>query len=447
MTSRVPIDADDLARRAEELVEGGGAGAGLHPAATRNKEELMHFRIHAAGPGQQLGSTMGMGASVSNATQHMPGASPSGAAPAATAALAASTRPSNRASADTFVESKTTGEFIRVRPSQAAQLDGDMAAEQVRARAYAEAHANKHNIADFDASIDGIIDSVNSIQAGLSAFWLCVTGLLVGACLLQVYVVYIRSSDVDFVSFYSRFAGPARKVIYVLSGFSASLATWRLSLERLDPDRHPHFIARYHAPNSHGLAWWRNWITSGCLLLAFLLTVIMVPLEDFLETKWEENPSWILTEDPLPSFFTDKIDDWYRMCMARLLFVAAAWLGLIARYAGAEFHFLELQQEKSERRLLIAPNTASSAMAAAPSPLGATQGTTAGGIPSRTAAGSYGGGAGAHEASSGVTARHSSRLSSSQRATTGGTAAATGNAASQRFDTQPQQLQMTNMRR
>jgi hypothetical protein len=171
----------------------------------------------------------------------------------------------------------------------------------------------------------------------------------------------------------------------------------------------------------------------------------MVPLEDFLETKWEENPVWILTEDPLPSFFTEKIEDWYRMCMARLLFVAAAWLGLIARYAGAEFHFLQLQQEKSERRLLIAPTA--TAIAAVP-PLGATQGITAGGLPSRTAAGSYGGGAGAHEASSGVTARHSSRLSSSQRATTGGTApAATGNAASQRFDTQPQQLQMTNMRR
>jgi hypothetical protein len=152
-TSRLPIDPDDLARKPDELRE-----------APVSREELMHFRRNPANLGGISAAPLG---SLSNT--HQP------SAPDAKGVLR------SNVVQEAFVESKTTGEFIRVR--QAPLEDGESASD-----AHDPARHNIHNIHEFDHQIDTIIDSVNSIQGHLSAFWLLISGLLVGSCLLQVYL-------------------------------------------------------------------------------------------------------------------------------------------------------------------------------------------------------------------------------------------------------------------
>lgn len=437
--SRLPIDRDDLARRPEDLVD----------AAAQRREELMHFRINqqyasnaAAAAGAPVGATSGGGAlapSVSNtmggpALDQSRGRLSLGAS--LRNALGGATSPTNASATtaaavdpraapappmqESYVESKTTGEFIRVR--QAPGMDG---LGEARGNSGGE---NKHNIADFDAQIDTIIDSVNGIQTGLSAFWLMVSGVLVGACLLQVYLIYLKESHWDFLSYYSVFAGPARKVIYVLLGFSATLACWRYSLERWDPDRHAHFISRYHYPNAAWSIWGRNLFCAVILLVAFLLTLVMVPLEDYMENQYRLNKNWFVGLSELPQYFTDRIGSWYACAMVRLIFVSLGWLCMIHRFGGAEAKFLELEQEKAEKRGVMAAGTM--AIAAAQAQAAA----------SRTSKNGAGGAMSLADSGRGMGTARSSRVSSSQRL------GATGNGGAGRMDVQ-QGVQMGTMRR
>lgn len=195
-TSRLPIQPEDLARRPEELLDSlhgardGGGGGGGGPA---RREDLMHFRVNQAANGGGISNTTGGLGGAAAATSSLGSTAGPGAAAGTkdAASLADSsgwriTGPfgaSQRGQIDAFVESKTTGEFIRVRkaPTEGAgSLDhGGRGGDAAR---------NVHNLSDFDAQIDTIIDHVNGIQAFLNSFWLLVSGLLVGVCLLQVYM-------------------------------------------------------------------------------------------------------------------------------------------------------------------------------------------------------------------------------------------------------------------
>jgi hypothetical protein len=355
-TSRLPIDEDDLARRPDEL-----------RGQLVSREELMHFRRNQALASQITG---GSAASISNAPTGAPGSS----------TLESSQRKKEPVLQETFVESKTTGEFIRVR--QAPLEDG-----QALADAHHAANANVHNIHDFDAAIDTIVDSVNTVQSHLSSFWLMISGLLVGACLLQVYMVYLKTSDRDFLSYYSVLSGPARKVIYVLIGFSSTLACWRFSLERYDPDRHLHFIHRYHAPNAHPWIWLRNVLCATVFLIGFLMTLIMVPLDDYMEDSFRTNPTWYVGTADLPDYFTSRIISWYAMSMVRLVCASIGWLCLIHRFGRAEFQFLQLAQEKFEKRQLYPNATAvgASGVAGAQANTGFSRTATSGSLTGRSA--------------------------------------------------------------
>jgi len=208
-------------------------------------------------------------------------------------------------------------------------------------------------------------------------------------------------------------------VVFVLGGFSATLALWRGSLERHDGDRHAHFISRYHLPNAGGAAWWRNVVCASAMALAFLLTLVMVPVEDYMESRWNQDKLWFTATSELPPWFEGRITHWYAMSLVRLLCVSIAWLCIVARFGGAEHWYLGLAQEKNERRVgatqgsypTVAANAAlsrTSRSAAAPA-MGAT-------------AGYYGG-----ESSGAATAR-SSRVSSHAPLH------ATGNSAALRMD-------------
>jgi hypothetical protein len=204
----------------------------------------------------------------------------------------------------------------------------------------------------------------------------------------SLFSVYLRKGNIDFLSFYSVLAGPARKVIYVLIGFSVTLACWRFSLERLDPDRHVHFVTRYHIPNSHPWIWLRNLLCATAFGLGFLLTLIMVPLDDYMENEWVRDPIWYTKTTELPAYFTDRITHWYAMAMVRLVCVSIGWICIIHRFGHAgtdrmewtridaadrlharwlihrcllvvvisrvcvltEFQYLQLEQEKYEKR-------------------------------------------------------------------------------------------------
>lgn len=161
-TSNLPIDSDDLVRRPDELRE-----------AHIDREELMHFRRNQAT------------ANAANSITSSAAIPPTGKANLASTLSSPLDANSNKSAGvkrdslqETYVESKTTGEFIRVRQSSNEQ---GLAADERRT-------GNIHNIQDFDAAVDTIIDSVNNIQGWLSAFWLMISGLLVGACLIQVYL-------------------------------------------------------------------------------------------------------------------------------------------------------------------------------------------------------------------------------------------------------------------
>lgn len=209
----------------------------------------------------------------------------------------------------------------------------------------------------------------------------------------------------------------------MLGGFSATLSLWRYSLERHDGDRHAHFISRFHSPNAGGAAWWRNVVCAAALSLAFLLTLIMVPVEDYVESRWNKDKQWYaaasLPGGELPPWLVGRLPHWYAMSLVRLLCVSIAWLAIVARFGGAEHWYLGLAQEKNERRIgaaqgsypTVAANGAlsrTSRSAAAPA-MGAT-------------AGYYGG------ESSGVATARSSRVSSHAPLH------ATGNAAALRMD-------------
>ena len=187
------------------------------------------------------------------------------------------------------------------------------------------------------------------------------------------FSVYLKTSDVDFLGYYSVFAGPARKVMYVLCGFAWTLSSWRFSLERLDGDRHAHFISRYHLPNSSAAVWLRNLLCALLFGLAFLLGLMMVPLEDYMESQWQANRGWFVlgAGQQLPQHFTTRIGAWYAMAMARLVFVSLAWLCIVQRFGAAEHSFLQLHQEKYERRNMLQPGTLTNAP---PPPLSRTRG-------------------------------------------------------------------------
>ena len=239
-TSRLAIDRDDLARRPEELVDSAGA------TAIARRDELMQFRVNnayasaaaaptsaimsagatgaaggggvgapsvsntmnggggsggggivtsmegtsasasAAGLGESRGRTS-LGASLRSAFGLGMGGGGGGGSSAPTAASRAAAAAAAASSAESFVESKTTGEFIRVRGAASGDGSG-MGLDGVSNGGAGRGSVNPHNIADFDVHIDTIIDRVDQIQGVLNAAWLLLSGLLVGACLIQVYL-------------------------------------------------------------------------------------------------------------------------------------------------------------------------------------------------------------------------------------------------------------------
>jgi len=379
-TSRIPIAPEDLARRPEDILEqhpGIGIGMGGRMGMEMQQSEaerILHFRRNIAERSGGGGAPT-MAASVTN-TGDM-GASMHGPA-AATGTFAAGVGggggwggvSSSSGPTDTFVESKTTGEFIRVRGGRStrdgtidprileANLEMDLGSPgmdpSTTTTATSSAHAHRSALEEYEAGMDGVLlRRVDQIQAGLSGVGLMMAGLVAGACLLQVYLIYLKSSDRDFLSYYSPLAGPCRKVIYVVLGFSSILSVWRCSLERLDLDRHRHFQTRYFRPNSNAWIRGRTLLTGGVFMLAFLLTTLMMPLDDYIESRWiDAGNSWF---DPsavpeLPSYFNEHIDDWYRMAVARLVLVAIGWACMMHRFARAEYQALELEQEKQQQQ-------------------------------------------------------------------------------------------------
>lgn len=148
-------------------------------------------------------------------------------------------------------------------------------------------------------------------------------------------LVYLRSDDLDFLSYYSALAGPARKVIYVLLGFSSTLSCWRLSLERRDTDRHIHYINRYYQPNASQGIFIRNVVCAFAFTFAFLMTLIMVPLDDYMESQYTQDTVWYTKMTELPDYFRDHITPWYGMAMVRMVFVAIGWLCMVHRFGRA----------------------------------------------------------------------------------------------------------------
>jgi hypothetical protein len=428
-TSRVPIEPNDLARRPEELID--------TLASSSGRRDEMHLKVSAP-------AAQNLGASISNTGP------PTSSASLAEVSKAQSFVPLKSApQADAFVESKTTGEFLRV--SRAPQADGEFGLDgEVDPMA-----ENKHDLPHFEREIDGIIDHVNGIQSFLSGVWLLFTGLLVGACLMQVYVVGLRNDDIDFLGYYSRFAGPARKLCGILCGFAVTLAAWRTSLERRDPDRHLHFINRYHQPNSSPWILGRNIVCATSLTISFLMTLLMVPMDNYIESHWTDSgAAWfsptvdntvtpaVITPAVLPDYYTKHIKDWYSMAFVRLFFASLALLCLLHRYTLAEHHALELGQERFENRLVARKGTfqVSNAQPAGGSNLGATSQT---GMTNRKTL-SASNGSGATVASFDPSA--SQRMGASQRFASGGLQ---GNAGMQRMDASQRMsgVEMTGTRR
>jgi len=168
-------------------------------------------------------------------------------------------------------------------------------------------------------------------------------------CMYMLIIVYLKRSDSDFLGYYSVLAGPTRRLIYVLLGFCASLSCWRCWLERMDEDRHTHFQIRYHqAVNASAYVAIRNLVCCVSYLFAFLITLIMVPIDDYIENQFESNPQWYIFGN-ITSGDATQFGHYYRLAVARLIFISIGWCCMIARYGVAEFSYLGLATEKFQK--------------------------------------------------------------------------------------------------
>lgn len=217
-----------------------------------------------------------------------------------------------------YVESRHTGEFIRIR---------------------VDSNSNQRIITG-NKSMDNIesmlIQSVNHTQSRIQLISLLSLTLLIGICLLQLCILYTNTDQYEFVQSYSTISYVVHQLINILIGLCTPISMWRLLLERNDKSQNGYYSV-------DKLSRMRNWCIAISLCIAYLSTLIITPLDDMI--TYSQSIYAHQGNNIIESWMSNDITEYYVFCTIRFTFVALAWLWTIYKYVNIEKVNLQRSQE------------------------------------------------------------------------------------------------------
>ena len=235
---------------------------------------------------------------------------------------------------DTYVESKVTGEFVKVK-------------HFIPEEHTIATDTSRYSGREYDNDVERVVDGVNHVQGILHAFFLLCSGLVVGVAILQVYLVFLHDDDIHFLRYYSVFSRGCRQLFFILLSVCVPVSGWRWLLER-NKEKIP--LITYYQPKTHWLIWWRNIISLICYIIAYFVTLLNVGNDDYIDYRYQDNPVWF-DSFGLTSSEESKLQHFYEIVMVRLLCVVIAWSLVVHRFAYAEYSYLQLNSQLVARPL------------------------------------------------------------------------------------------------
>jgi hypothetical protein len=216
---------------------------------------------------------------------------------------------------------------------------------------------NAYNSAVYESEIAELSTGVNQMQSFLGLLLLSSAGLLLGITLLQVSMIYSNDSNVfSFVLAYSSTADSAGKCSFVLQCLVFSLSGWRIILESFDRinSLDISYYYRYYMSYSGSSA--RKWLLAAnsmiflCYFISSIVTFVSNEADSLLSATKSSFASWPPSNLAQLQLITQQgsyeatIKRWFQCITARLILSGLSFLLISLKFVAAEHGYTGAEQ-------------------------------------------------------------------------------------------------------